>query len=134
MEQIISNYGLFNLDEEFFWSESLLRRMEERDSKVRKAKESAQKRWEDYYAKQEQSPVNTNEDVITFDLTLGKPERVTIELFDALGNKIAVVANNIYYSGNHTIQANLLPYSTGLLYYRVMVGGNVRSGVVMVIR
>jgi len=58
LEQIISNYGLFNLDEEFFWSESLLRRMEERDSKVRKAKESAQKRWEDYYAKQEQSPVN----------------------------------------------------------------------------
>ena len=63
LEQIILNYGLFNLDEEFFWSESLLRRMEERDSKVRKAKESAQKRWEDYYAKQEQSPVNTNEDV-----------------------------------------------------------------------
>ena len=63
LEQIILNYGLFNLDEEFFWSESLLRRMEERDSKVRKAKESAQKRWEDYYAKQEQSPVNTNEDI-----------------------------------------------------------------------
>ncbi|MDQ1266005.1 MAG: hypothetical protein QG635_1157 [Bacteroidota bacterium] len=52
LEQIISNYGLFNLDEEFFSSESILRRMEERDSKIRKAKESAQKRWEDYYAKQ----------------------------------------------------------------------------------
>ncbi len=54
IEQIIMNFGLFSFDEEYFWSESLFRRMEERDNKVRKAKESAQRRWDDYYAKQGQ--------------------------------------------------------------------------------
>ena len=62
LEQIILNFGLFSFDDDNFWSESLLRRMEERDSKVRKAKESAQKRWEDYYAKQEQNPKNADEE------------------------------------------------------------------------
>lgn len=61
LEQIILNFGLFSFDNDNFWSDSLLRRMEERDSKVRKAKESAQKRWDDYYAKQEQSTSDSNE-------------------------------------------------------------------------
>ncbi|MBM2814842.1 MAG: two component regulator propeller domain protein [Ignavibacteria bacterium] len=77
---------------------------------------------------------NPAENIITFDLTLEKPERVTIELFDALGNKLAVVANDLYGAGNHTFLANLLPFSTGLLYYRVKIGDIVKSGIMTVIR
>jgi hypothetical protein len=51
LELVIFNFDLFDFDDEFIWSESLVRRMDVRDEKTRKAKESAQKRWDDHYAR-----------------------------------------------------------------------------------
>lgn len=42
---LISDFGLFDKDDRFFWSNSVGRRIEERNSKSQKARESAQERW-----------------------------------------------------------------------------------------
>jgi hypothetical protein len=41
----VSEFELFASDETYFWSESLLRRMQERESKSEKARQSAKARW-----------------------------------------------------------------------------------------
>lgn len=41
----IQEFGLFTSDGEFFWSESLLKRMEKKDEKRRKAQAAARARW-----------------------------------------------------------------------------------------
>jgi len=43
--QCIEEYGLFESDEEWFWSKSLLRRMKAREEKSKKARKSAEARW-----------------------------------------------------------------------------------------
>lgn len=45
VKRVVCNYLLFRNDGTRFWSESALRRMKERDTKSRKAKESAEERW-----------------------------------------------------------------------------------------
>lgn len=45
INSLISDFGLFESDGERFWSESALRRIEHRNGKSIKAKESAEKRW-----------------------------------------------------------------------------------------
>lgn len=45
IEKIINDYDLFCTDEQFFWSESLLKRMELKEERSEKARESAKKRW-----------------------------------------------------------------------------------------
>ena len=45
IKSIITNYDLFKYNEDFFWSESLKIRMDKKDQKSKKARESAQKRW-----------------------------------------------------------------------------------------
>jgi hypothetical protein len=67
IKSIIADFGLFNFDESnnFFWSESLRRRLAFRDEKSKKASESAKKRWErsesNANALQSQSESNANE-------------------------------------------------------------------------
>lgn len=51
LEKIIFSFGLFESDEEFFWSDSLLRRMSIKEEKKEKAKEAANKRWEKWKQK-----------------------------------------------------------------------------------
>jgi hypothetical protein len=46
IEDCIHEFDLFRSDGSFFWSESLMKRMEKRDEKSKKAAESARKRWE----------------------------------------------------------------------------------------
>ena len=41
----VNEFNLFRSDGEFFWSDSLIRRMGKRDEKARKATEAANKRW-----------------------------------------------------------------------------------------
>jgi hypothetical protein len=46
VKSVISDFELFNNDNNYFWSESLLRRMEIKEKKSQKARESAKARWE----------------------------------------------------------------------------------------
>ena len=45
IKKIVENYGLFELEEDYFYSESLLKRMKKKDERSKKARESALKRW-----------------------------------------------------------------------------------------
>ena len=62
VEKIIFNYDLFKNDGEFFWSESVLIRLEKRKSIVEKRKNAAAKRWKsgDKEVKQKQCTSNAN--------------------------------------------------------------------------
>jgi hypothetical protein len=44
---VIHSFGLFKMDDDKFWSESVLRRLDERKNKSDKARESVLKRWND---------------------------------------------------------------------------------------
>lgn len=46
VKQIVESYGLFRVEDGHFWSDSILRRLEEREMKSTKARESARSRWE----------------------------------------------------------------------------------------
>jgi hypothetical protein len=45
IKRLINDFDLFQLDEQYFWSESLLKRMELKEERSEKARESAKKRW-----------------------------------------------------------------------------------------
>lgn len=45
IKKIINDFDLFAVDEQYFWSESLLKRMELKEERSEKARESAKKRW-----------------------------------------------------------------------------------------
>jgi hypothetical protein len=45
IKKIINDFDLFAVDEQYFWSESLLKRMELKEDRSEKARESAKKRW-----------------------------------------------------------------------------------------
>lgn len=45
IRRIINDFDLFGLDDQYFWSESLLKRMELKEERSEKARESAKKRW-----------------------------------------------------------------------------------------
>jgi hypothetical protein len=62
IEKIIHDYGLFKSDENFFWSESLIKRMKIKEEKSWKARKAAKKRWEseDANAMQTHSESNAN--------------------------------------------------------------------------
>lgn len=46
VESVIKDFELFQIDEKYFWSESVLKRIELRKEKSEKAKESIKKRWD----------------------------------------------------------------------------------------
>ena len=43
---LVRNFDLFKSNDENFWSDSVLRRLDKRDEKSKKASESAKRRWE----------------------------------------------------------------------------------------
>jgi hypothetical protein len=45
IKKLINDFNLFVIDEQCFWSESLLKRMELKEERSEKARESAKKRW-----------------------------------------------------------------------------------------
>jgi hypothetical protein len=45
IKKLINDFDLFAIEGEYFWSESLLKRMEMKESKSEKARQSAKKRW-----------------------------------------------------------------------------------------
>lgn len=57
---VLNDFGLFETDTEYFWSESLLRRMEIKEEKSNKARESAKVRWDKAKAIRTQSEGNAS--------------------------------------------------------------------------
>jgi len=49
IQSIIEDFDLFKMDEEEFWSESALERLRKRCEKSDKARNSIQKRWDNYH-------------------------------------------------------------------------------------
>jgi len=45
IKKLINDFDLFQLDEQYFWSESLLKRMELKEERSEKMREAAKKRW-----------------------------------------------------------------------------------------
>jgi hypothetical protein len=45
IKKIINDFNLFEIEDDYFWSESLLKRMELKEERSEKARESAKKRW-----------------------------------------------------------------------------------------
>lgn len=45
IKRLINDFDLFQVDEQYFWSESLLKRMELKEERSEKARQSAKKRW-----------------------------------------------------------------------------------------
>jgi len=58
IKTVVENYKLFNFNEGFFFSESLLKRMLKKDAKSNKARESALARWNKLNSKQSDSNAN----------------------------------------------------------------------------
>lgn len=60
IKSIINDFGLFTVEQDCFYSESLMRRMTIKDEKSEKARESANKRWSDANAKRTHSKGNAS--------------------------------------------------------------------------
>ncbi len=45
IKRLINDFDLFQIDDQYFWSESLLKRMELKEERSEKARQSAKKRW-----------------------------------------------------------------------------------------
>ena len=45
IKKLINDFNLFEIEDDYFWSESLLKRMELKEERSEKARESAKKRW-----------------------------------------------------------------------------------------
>jgi len=60
VKDCISEFHLFDSDNEYFWSDSVSRRVQEREMRSEKARESANKRWNTSKSMQPQSDGNAN--------------------------------------------------------------------------
>ena len=69
VEKIIFNYDLFKNDGEFFWSESVLIRLEKRKSIVEKRKNAAAKRWKSNDKEVEQKQCTSNANAVQSECT-----------------------------------------------------------------
>jgi len=69
VEKIIFNYDLFKNDGEFFWSESVLIRLEKRKSIVEKRKNAAAKRWKSNDKEVEQKQCTSNANAVQNECT-----------------------------------------------------------------
>lgn len=59
---------------------------------------------------------------------------VTLEVFDIWGRSVALLANKVFNSGNHSINFNAANLSSGAYYYRLKSGGEVSTKRMMLIK
>jgi len=64
LQKIVNDFGLFERDDKFFWSESLLRRMREKEARQFKAKNAANTKWDKVKSKNDAPALHTHEDSI----------------------------------------------------------------------
>jgi hypothetical protein len=77
------------------------------------------------------NPASTNT-LFTFDVE--SPSRVSLTVYDMLGRTAAILADNDFSAGRHYINWNVNYISSGTYFYRLIVGSQVSSGRVVVIR
>ena len=77
IQRIINDFDLFGIDDQFFWSESLLKRMELKEERSEKARESAKKRWnQSNDTKAMRTHSESNADVMQLKESKGKETKV----------------------------------------------------------
>jgi poly(beta-D-mannuronate) lyase len=70
----------------------------------------------------------------TLRFSLGEAAPVRVELFDALGRRLATVADRAFGPGIHEVTLDGAGLAPGLLLYRVQAGSLIRQGALMLIR
>lgn len=58
----------------------------------------------------------------TIDFALPKTEKVTVKIFNQLGQQVAVLANSDFSAGNHQLNFDGAGLSSGIYYYRIEAG------------
>lgn len=104
VKSIITDFGLFEVNENIFYSDSVARRLNERLEKSNKAKKSADERWEKYRLKLEEENANALQTQSKRKAKAVRPQ--------SDGN--AIKENNIYYSIKH-LSLSIEEYNSILL-------------------
>jgi len=63
----------------------------------------------------------------TISFTLSKSEKVTVEIFNAAGQKVDTVANAIMSAGSHSVVWNAQRHSAGAYFYSVRAGNTTKT-------
>ena len=69
---------------------------------------------------------------ITF--SLGTPRQATVEVFNTLGQRVAVVANGDFVAGEHTVDLDTRDFAAGVYVYRLSAGDFVATRRMTVVR
>ncbi len=69
----------------------------------------------------------------TIPFQVKEPCRVTLKVYDMLGNEVAVLADGLYPAGNHTIRFNAAGLPSGLYLVRMEAGGFTSSRKMVVV-
>lgn len=70
IKQLINDFDLFESDDTEFWSDSVIRRLEERDARSKKYQDNAAKRWSKKNKTENQDVMQTENDCIANDMQL----------------------------------------------------------------
>jgi hypothetical protein len=66
--------------------------------------------------------------------TLARPSDVRLEIVAQTGERIATLVDGRRHAGSHSVQWDAAGIPQGVYFYRLSVGGEMRSGAVMVVR
>jgi hypothetical protein len=77
---------------------------------------------------------NPARDRTTISFSIPEPAHVTLEVFDILGRRVAVVVDEPRPAGEHSVELSLRDYSPGIYTYRIVSGGNKTSRRMVVFR
>lgn len=77
------------------------------------------------------NPFNPNTEI---SFSIEKSGLATLEVFDMQGRSVALLANKVFSSGNHTINFNASNLSSGTYYYRLRSGGEMITRKMMLIK
>jgi hypothetical protein len=109
VKSIIEDYNLFIVNEDVFYSESLNHRMELKNAKSKKARESALKRWNSKDKQEEQSELNANAMRTHSESNASKVKE----------SKVKESKENIYYYDKDNLQLTIEQYRKLCLDYPV---------------
>lgn len=77
--------------------------------------------------------INTNNVEISFNME--KPSKISMNLYDNIGNKVATILNNHYaVEGNNAINFNISNLNTGTYFYQLSVNGHTFTKKLMIVK
>jgi len=77
---------------------------------------------------------NPSQEVTTVYFSLGRSEKVVIELYDFLGKRVVVLVNGHYNRGLHTVDVDLRGLAAGIYFYRMAAGAYKAVKTIVVIK